>query len=239
MNELTTTEPNALIQIIDKVASNKDVDVAKLEKLLDMQERIMAKNAEMAFNSAMAMMQAELPAIGERGEIIVNGQVRSKYARFEDINDAVKPILQRHGFAVSFKTDTTNGTVKVTGILTHREGHRESTDIVLPVDVSGSKNAVQAVGSSVQYGKRYVMAALLNITTKGEDDDGKSAIPDGQLADFETAIESAADSEALADLWKKIAKTCQDTGDRDAYDSLKEKVSAKGKALKRREKAVA
>ena len=44
--------------------------------------------------------------------------------------------------------------------------------MVLPVDTSGSKNGVQAVASSVSYGKRYTAGLLLNITTTGEDDDG-------------------------------------------------------------------
>jgi hypothetical protein len=47
--------------------------VVKLEKLLDMQERIFSKNAEIAFNGAMAEMQAELPVISERGTIKIPG----------------------------------------------------------------------------------------------------------------------------------------------------------------------
>lgn len=199
------SELAAVLTVIERAASNKDVDVAKLEKLLDMQERIMAKNAEMAFNAAMAQMQAELPKISERGEIIVNGQLRSRYAKFEDINEAVKPVLQKHGFAVSFKTDTTGNVVKVTGILTHREGHREQTDMVLPVDVSGSKNPVQAVGSSVSYGKRYVMEALLNLTSGGQDDDGKGAgqkvIPDPE---GRKALEACGSLSALQAAWKAL-----------------------------------
>ena len=44
----------------------------------------------------------------------------------------------------------------------------------LPVDLTGSKNAVQAAGSSVSYGKRYTVSALLNLTSRGEDDDARS-----------------------------------------------------------------
>jgi hypothetical protein len=44
--------------------------------------------------------------------------------------------------------------------------------MTLPLDTSGSKNNVQAVGSSTSYGKRYTATLLLNIRTKGEDDDG-------------------------------------------------------------------
>lgn len=221
------------IGMIERVAANKDVDVTKLEKLLDMQERIMGKNAEMAFNRDMALMQAELPTITERGEIKVNDVVRSKYARFEDINEAVKPVLQKFGFAINFKTDTTGGTVKVTGILTHREGHRESTDMTLPVDVSGSKNPVQSIGSSVAYGMRYVMTALLNLTSRGQDDDGEGAMDAGEFAGFEQeidAVETKAQAEAL---WKRIAAACKKHKDnKAAYDSLKAKITKKADTLK-------
>ncbi|WP_340146807.1 ERF family protein [Halomonas sp. PA16-9] len=44
--------------------------------------------------------------------------------------------------------------------------------MLLPADISGNKNAVQAFGSSTSYGKRYVLSALLNIT-RGQDDNGK------------------------------------------------------------------
>ena len=36
---------------------------------------------------------------------------------------------------------------------------------------------MQAIGSSVSYGKRYALCMLLNIATGGEDDDGQKAVP--------------------------------------------------------------
>src|SRR5688500_14546934 len=87
----------AYVQVIERAAANPEVDVAKLEKLLELQERILARHAETAFNSAFAEMQSEMPTIAENGEIKVSGVVRSRYALFEDINDTVKPILKAHG----------------------------------------------------------------------------------------------------------------------------------------------
>lgn len=175
-------------RVISEAAANPNVDVEKLERLLNMQERILSRQAEIAFNSAFAEMQSEMPEITERGEIAVNGQVRSRYAKFEDINEAVKPVLQKHGFAITFKTQTDKGSVTVTGILMHREGHRETTDMMLEADTSGSKNSVQSIGSSVSYAKRYVLNALLNITTRGEDDNGARGniqyITENQAADL-------------------------------------------------------
>lgn len=164
----------AFINVIERASSNPDFDAAKLEKLLAMYERIMARNAEMAFNAAFAEMQSEMPVITENGQIKVGNEVRSRYALFEDINDTVKPILKAHGFAITFKTKTTENGITVTAILMHKDGHREDTEMTLQADTSGSKNAVQGVGSSVSYAKRYGLTALLNITTRGEDDDGQA-----------------------------------------------------------------
>lgn len=65
--------------------------------------------------------------------------------------------------------------IEVTGVLSHREGHFEETMLSLPMDTTGSKNNVQAIGSSISYAKRYTAGALLNITSRGEDDDGTAA----------------------------------------------------------------
>src|SRR5262249_26318011 len=84
-------------------------------------------------------------------------------------------VLKTHGFALSFRTGQSESKITVTGVLSHRAGHSEETTIHLPSDTSGSKNAVQAVGSSTSYGKRYTASALLNLISTGEDDDGRAA----------------------------------------------------------------
>ncbi|MCH4880205.1 single-stranded DNA-binding protein [Pseudomonas sp. TMW22090] len=166
-----------IMAVISRAAADPTCDIDKLERLMAMHERMQARDAEAEFNAAMAAMQSDIPSIAERGAIVVNGQKRSDYATFEDINDVIKPIMQQHGFAITFKVENIAQGLSVTGILMHRAGHRESTTMLLPLDTSGSKNAVQAVGSSTSYGKRYVMSALLNLTTRGEDDDGHAAVP--------------------------------------------------------------
>lgn len=168
----TASEATAIIQVIERAAMNPDVDIDKMERLLQMQERVLDRQAAADYSAAMAAMQSDIPSIAERGKTN-NG----RYATLEDIVDTVRPIMQRHGFAVSFRVKTIERGVEVTGVLMHRGGHREETTMLLPADTSGSKNAVQAFGSSVSYGKRYVLCSLLNITTRGEDDDGNASAP--------------------------------------------------------------
>lgn len=192
---VAASEASAIFQVIERAAMNPQVDIDKMERLIQMQERIMERNARAAYAAALADMQPNLPVIAERGGI-KNGQgkVQSTYALWEDINDAIKPVLAKHGFALSFRTGQEDGKIIVTGILSHRDGHSEETTMHLPIDTSGSKNAVQAVGSSTSYGKRYTAQALLNLTSRGEDDDGhtggdESKITLDQVGDLQAMIE--------------------------------------------------
>ncbi len=173
--DIVQTDAPTIMAVIARAASDPNTDVEKLSRLMDLYERISDRNAKGAYLSALADMQPELPVIEERGEIEIRGDVQSTYALWEDVNDAIKPVLHNFGFGLSFRVGTaTDGRITVTGVLSHREGHQEETTITLPHDSSGSKNAVQAVGSSTSYGKRYTAMALLNLTSRGEDDDGQS-----------------------------------------------------------------
>lgn len=201
-----TGEVIGFLQVIDKAASNPDVDAEKLHRILDAQERVLERNARMAFNRDLAEVSGELPTITERGAIEHSGKVISRYARWdEDINPVIKPILARYGFNLRFRTGRAeDGSLAVTAVLAHREGHSEETTIYLPADDSGAKNRVQAVGSSTSYGKRYTASALLNLTTGGQDDDGQAAgatekISEEQVTEIESRIDALVESGKMAE----------------------------------------
>lgn len=165
---------SAILSIIERAARDPNVDIDKMERLMAMQERAIAQRAQAAFAAAFADMQPELPSIAERGK----GHGTVTYALWEDINDAIKPVLAKHGFGLRFEVGRSCDRLTVTGVLMHRDGHSERTMMELPADTSGSKNAVQAVGSSTSYGKRYVASALLNLTSRlkeDRDDDARAS----------------------------------------------------------------
>ena len=168
-NEITATQQheNAMISVIERVATDPNADIGKLEKMLDMQERVFNRNAAQSFAADMAAMQAEMPRVFK----LASGH-NTTYARLEDINDALRPTLQKFGFCVTFRINQQGlESVTVTAVCSHKLGHSETASMTLPLDKSGSKNAVQAIGSTVSYGKRYAMCALLNIST-GDDTNG-------------------------------------------------------------------
>lgn len=171
--------PPSIMDIIGRAANDPTFDVNKFERLLEMHERIMSKDAKAAYMAAMVTMKPLLPVIDRKGRITIKEKgtqtviQSTAYALWEDIDEKITPILHRHGFALTFRSGVAqDGKITVTGVLGHSGGHSEETTITLPHDSSGSKNAVQAVGSSTSYGKRYTATLLLNIRTKGEDDDG-------------------------------------------------------------------
>lgn len=186
------SEESTLLSIISHAASNPAVDIDKMERLMEMYERVQKRQAAAAFAADLAEMQDELPIVAERG----NAAGRYTYALWEDINAAIKPVLKKYGFALTFRTDFSDG-ISVTGVLIHKSGHREETTIKLPADPSGNKNAVQAVASSVSYGKRYTAGALLNLTSHGEDDDAFAAVTGFDISGWRDAIAGAADKAEL------------------------------------------
>lgn len=191
---LIPSEPEAFMSVIARAATDPGVDVEKMQKLWEIYKSIVAWNAERAFNSAFSELQSKLPVITEHGKIEVNGQIRSEYARFEDINDVLKPLLAEHGFGLMFKVKADKETVTAIPILLHKDGYREVGEpMQLGADTSGSKNSVQSMGSSTSYAKRYALIPFLNITTRGEDDDGYSGavkvIDENQQANIQALLD--------------------------------------------------
>ncbi len=166
--------------MVERLAANPGVDVAKLEKILEMQERVLRYNAEAAFNAAFSRMQPEIPVIDEHGRIEVKGTLRSTYAPLSDIHDVIKPITARYGFAIRHRTEwpaDKPGTIRIVGILSHEQGHREETVFEAAMDKSDYRTDIQSTGSTVSYGRRYTTLDLLNISTRKADNDGRGKMP--------------------------------------------------------------
>ena len=174
-------DATGMLAIIASAARDPAMDIDKVQRLVDMRERELARVAEIEFSAALADMQQDIPVIAKHGAITFekNNEIitKGRFAKFEDIDRAIKPVLFKYGFAISHKQRMEGGRVIVTTTLRHRSGHSESTEFESAPDVSGNKNAIQAQGSSISYGKRQNVKALLNIAEGDEDDDGAGSQP--------------------------------------------------------------
>lgn len=173
----TTAEPKAeagLLAVIAAAAADPRVDVDKMERLLAMQRALMAEQRQTAFAAALSRLQARLPQINKAGRIIVKGNERSRYARIEDIDVAIRPLLAEEGFAFSFDSESGDAKLfKLSCKLSHRDGYSETKCVVLPIDASEYRSNVQSIGSTISYGKRQLIKMHLNLVEVAEDDDGQ------------------------------------------------------------------
>ena len=191
--DLTTTEQNnnAMISVIEKVAFSPDADVEKLEKMLEMQERYEAKEARKSFFKSLSMFQTNMPPV-----IKSKAGHNYQYAPLCDITAIANPVLNQYGLAYRFEQAQDDSGITVTCIISNFDGHEEKTSMTAPLDTSGSKNVVQAAGSTVQYLMRYTFIGALGITTADHDSDGRVAnqttelINDDQVNELDQLLES-------------------------------------------------
>ncbi len=187
-------EAPGMMELIMRAVKDPDCDPAKMAQLLELSRQIRSDDAKAAYTRALVALKPLLPIIDRKGRINIHEKGKEKtdqyliqstaYALWEDIDAAITPLLASHGFVLTFRCGAgAEGRITVTGVLSHEQGHSEETTMTLPLDTSGSKNNVQAVGSSTSYGKRYTASLLLNLRTKGEDDDGRKGGDPGVVTD--------------------------------------------------------
>ena len=232
------SESRSLMAIIDRAAMDPQFDVAKLQALLAVKKEWEADEARKAFVVALNAFKADPPAILKDRQVDFNtakGRTQYKHAGLDNASEIIGAALAKHG--ISHRWNVEQGQkIKVTCILTHALGHSESVSMEAQPDDSGSKNSIQAVGSTVSYLQRYTLFSASGIAPKNSDDDGRGGggvheMDERQRIDFLAAIESLADRKASEALWQEIASACTKAGDIAAYDELKKAMSAKVKAL--------
>lgn len=190
------SEPTTLLQVIERAATNPEVDVDKMERLMAMARQLQADKAKAAFNKALAAVQSETRIIGADAS---NPQTRSRYATYSKLDKALRPIYTAHGFSLSFDTgaNAPPDMVEVLGYLAHTDGHTHTYRALMPADGKGAKGndvmtKTHAAGAAMSYGMRYILKMAFNIAVGEDDQDGNGTmetIGPGQAADIKALME--------------------------------------------------
>lgn len=191
-------ESAAILSVIERMAMNPDIDPERIERFIILKERIDASNAKKVFDAAIATAKASIPPVVKNRK----GHNDKSYADFAAIASVVDPIIAPLGLSYRFRTAQTDK-ISVTCVLTHEGGHSEENTLSGPADASGSKNAIQAIGSTLTYLQRYTLVQALGIAASA-DDDGKSAGAGGAISDEQLKKLQALASEVGGD----VAKLC-------------------------------
>jgi len=187
--------PAALMQM----AMSKGLDLDKLEKMLELQVKWEERESKKAYFLAMAdFRQQPLEILKDRKVSFQTSKGKTEYdhASLANVVNVIGAELGSHGLSAAWKTDQGNSGIKVTCVLSHRNGHSEEVSLTAPPDLSGSKNPIQAIASTVSYLERYTLLAITGLSTKDMDNDAnpiepEAKINDQQLADITTLQKDA------------------------------------------------
>lgn len=177
MNDIQTKQvAESPLAIIDRALA-QGVAVEQLGQLLDLQERWTKERRREAYHRDMCAAQMEMPTVIKSAD---NPHTRSKFARLEDLIQAIKPVYTRFGFSLTFGTApcALPDHIRIVAKIMHREGHFEVEAIDIPLDGAGARggkssmNATQATGSTYTYGQRYLTRMIFNLAIADEDNDG-------------------------------------------------------------------
>lgn len=163
------TAPITPMDLIAK-AQQANASIESMQQLFDLQLRWEQNEARKAYNEAMSNFREYAPSIARtrKGHNI-------KYAGLSESIEAIQPSLSKFGLSHQWKTRQDGNLITVECTVTHRMGHSESTSLSAAPDTSGSKNAIQSIGSTVSYLERYTLYAILGLSSREMDDDGRAA----------------------------------------------------------------
>lgn len=206
-------------------ANKQDVSIEQMQKFMEMQFAWEANEAKKAFVTAMSKFRSECPSIIKTKEAY-----NSRYAGLAETIEQIKSLLSSCELSHSWKTEQESGSVKVTCVVTHSQGHSESTSLSAEPDSSGSKNKIQAIASTVSYLERYTLYAILGLASMEMDTDGN--IPSAGITVNQSLELQALAEEVGADIPKFLkymkAESFEDISSKD-YAKAQAALNAKRK----------
>ena len=173
-------------------------DFASVKEMMALSKELAADQARRAFDEAVASAKAGIPTIAKNAK----GHNNKAYANFAAYAEALKDVLATHGLSYRFRTEQTDR-ITVTCVLSHKGGHSEENSLSGPADSSGSKNAIQAIGSTLTYLQRYTLIQALGLAAS-DDDDGRSSELEGPI----TAEQATQLREKIDEVGADIQRFC-------------------------------
>ena len=212
-------EINALT-LIDK-AIEKDIDVDKFAKLVDIVKMLENEKAKRDFYEALSNFQGEVPTIIKKSEVNMGyGKPHYNYASLGDIITEIQKPLQKYGLSYHWRVNNDDSFIEVTCILAHSSGYELQTSISAAKDATPGKSNVQAIASTITYLKRYTLISLLGIGTADPDDDAQSTLnvdkkqeindKDKIIEQIKSELKNCKDVDGVKRIWSKYQKYSSD-----------------------------
>jgi hypothetical protein len=177
-----------VLAIIARAAEDPNVSADKMERLLEMQFKIMNKQAEIELNQALAKLEPMLKTLTKTkaGAPTKGGTVKFFYTPYEEIDRMMRPVLRECGLSLTFSTRiVADKPYFIAQVQEVTKGACREAMIPYTPDTSSQMNNPQNIASGLSYAKRISVAMLFNLVFEGEDDNAAHA---GALTDAELGI---------------------------------------------------
>lgn len=208
-------------------------DFASVKEMLALSKELAADQARRAFDEAVSAAKAEIPTITKNAK----GHNNKAYANFAAYAEALKEVLATHGLSYRFRANQTDR-ITVTCVLSHKGGHSEENSLSGPADSSGSKNAIQAIGSTLTYLQRYTLIQALGLAAADDDDGANHGKSDEQLrtttaeqrAELQDLIEKSGSDVPAFCQWAKVDSLADldQTQFKNAVSILNQRIAKRG-----------
>ena len=199
------------------LAIEKNFDLDKVERAMHLQQEWETNEARKAYHEAMSRFKAEPPEIEKDRHVkfqTSKGTTEYRHASLANVTAKINAALSVHGLSAGWKVAQADKQITVTCTITHRLGHSESTSLSGSPDDSGSKNPIQAVGSTISYLSRYTLLCLTGLATYDQDDDSN-----GTTAEYITEEQTAVIKVMLSETGSDTAAFLQFIG-ADSIDKI-------------------
>lgn len=173
------SESESIMRLVAQAMDKPDFDVAKLQALLEVKERWEKNEARKAFVAALNAFKSNPPELSKNKHVMFEtqkGRTEYDHATLDNVSLNIGRALSQHGLSHRWDVEQKEGgIIKVTCVLTHCQGHSERVPMEGMPDISGGKNSIQGIGSTVTYLQRYTLLAATGMAVKDQDDDGEGA----------------------------------------------------------------
>lgn len=213
--------PPAIVAVTDAnpmqmiaVAVQQGADIAKIEKLMELQERWEKNQARKAYVAAMSAFKANPPTIIKNKhvefELKTGGRTAYNHATHDEVTNKIIVALSPYGLSHSWMVRQADSFIFVKCRLTHELGHSEEVELFGPPDTSGVKSPIQQIASTVTLLQRYTLLAVTGLSTEEmgkADTDGRNPKPkitEEQAANLKALLTEVGANEINFLKWLKV-----------------------------------
>lgn len=238
---MPANQPPTMLAYLRAVESGADLE--RLSKLMDLHERFEDRQAEKAFNQAMADFRTESMTILKTKYVDIAGGAKFWHAELGNIVEEVIPKMSKYGlFHTWIPKQRDDKQIEISCVIRHALGHASApTTLFAPPDTLGGKAPIHAIAATTTFLQRYTFLMSIGLAPKGMDTNahvpGGDAVTVEKPKDFDLWAEDAKaaamkGTEPLMALWKgtpEDLRTYVIAGKKSFWDDCK---AVAGKASK-------